>query len=185
MLNVCMALQFLGLFGDVKSIKKAEDQHAKLFRRSTSELRKRSADDFLSSDRTKMAKIYNGTTPAQPVSAQAQWSGGYAAQPQTWPQAQAAPAQPQQWNPTYGQQQVIYKNKRNHLLPCVYVSSLLMVHIIHVLGCVWCIWWISRWLYCSTSTSARATSCCLWRISCAGNQCSKLTFRRPSLVTSY
>ncbi|KAL0724059.1 hypothetical protein Bca4012_038658 [Brassica carinata] len=97
-------IEFLGLFGDVKSIKKAEDQHAKLFRRSTSELRKRSADDFLSSDRTKMAKTYNGTPPAQPVSAQAQWSGGYAAQPQTWPQAQAAPAQPQQWNPAYGQQ---------------------------------------------------------------------------------
>ena len=99
-----MALQFLGLFGDVKTIKKAEDQHAKLFRRSTSELRKRSADDFLSSDRTKMAKTYNRTLPAQPVSAQAQWSGGYAAQPQACPQAQAAPAYPQQWNPAYGQQ---------------------------------------------------------------------------------
>ncbi|CDY18203.1 BnaC05g02260D [Brassica napus] len=97
-------IEFLGLFGDVKTIKKAEDQHAKLFRRSTSELRKRSADDFLSSDRTKMAKTYNGAPPAQPASAQAQWSGGYAAQPQTWPQAQAAPAQPQQWNPAYGQQ---------------------------------------------------------------------------------
>ncbi|CAH2038975.1 unnamed protein product [Thlaspi arvense] len=104
-------IEFLGMFGDVKSIKKAEDQHAKLFlpRRSTSELRKRSADEFLSSDRTKMAKTLNGTPPAQPVSnaypnAQTQWSGGYAAQPQTWPQAQAAPAQPQQWNPAYGQQ---------------------------------------------------------------------------------
>ncbi|KAF3583970.1 hypothetical protein F2Q69_00025782 [Brassica cretica] len=97
-------IEFLGLFGDVKSIKKAEDQHAKLFRRSTSELRKRSVDEFLSSDRTKMAKTYNGTPLAQPVSAQAQWSGGYAAQPQAWPQAQAAPAQPQQWNPAYGQQ---------------------------------------------------------------------------------
>ncbi|XP_013666401.2 pre-mRNA-processing factor 39-2 isoform X2 [Brassica napus] len=97
-------IEFLGLFRDVKTIKKAEDQHAKLFRRSTSELRKRSADEFLSSDRTKMAKTYNGTPPAQPASAQSQWSGGYAAQPQTWPQAQAAPAQPQQWNPAYGQQ---------------------------------------------------------------------------------
>ncbi|VYS44941.1 unnamed protein product [Arabidopsis thaliana] len=104
-------IEFLGIFGDVKSIKKAEDQHVKLFypHRSTSELKKRSADDFLASDRTKMAKTYNGTPPAQPVSnaypnAQAQWSGGYAAQPQTWPPAQAAPAQPQQWNPAYGQQ---------------------------------------------------------------------------------
>ncbi|CAN8311187.1 unnamed protein product [Cochlearia groenlandica] len=101
-------IEILGLFGDVKSIKKAEDQHAKVFlpRRSTSELRKRSADDFLSSDRTKSAKSHGGTPPAQPVSnvypnAQTQWPG---AQPQTWPQAQAAPAQPQQWNPTYGQQ---------------------------------------------------------------------------------
>ncbi|CAA7015367.1 unnamed protein product [Microthlaspi erraticum] len=104
-------IEFLGLLGDVKSIEKAEDQHAKLFlpHRSTSELKKRSADDFLSSDRTKIAKTYNGTPPAQPVTnaypnAQAQWPGGYAAQPQTWPQAQAAPAQPQQWNPAYGQQ---------------------------------------------------------------------------------
>ncbi|KAL1188850.1 Pre-mRNA-processing factor 39-1 [Cardamine amara subsp. amara] len=104
-------IEFLGLFGDVKSVEKAEDQHAKLFlpHRSTSELKKRSADDFLSSDRTKMAKTYNGTPPAQPVSnaypnAQTQWSGGYAAQPQTWPPTQAAPAQPQQWNPAYGQQ---------------------------------------------------------------------------------
>ncbi|XP_023644666.1 pre-mRNA-processing factor 39 isoform X1 [Capsella rubella] len=104
-------IEFLGLYGDVKSIEKAEDQHAQLFlpRRSTSELKKRSADDFLSSDRTKMAKTYNGTPPAQPVSnaypnTQTQWSGGYAAQPQTWPPTQAAPAQPQQWNPTYGQQ---------------------------------------------------------------------------------
>ncbi|VVA89898.1 unnamed protein product [Arabis nemorensis] len=104
-------IEFLGYFGDVKSIRKAENQHAKLFlpHRSTSELRKRSADDFLSSDRTKMAKTYSGTQPAQPVSnaypnAQAQWSGGYAAQPQTWPPTQAAPAQPQQWNPAYGQQ---------------------------------------------------------------------------------
>lgn len=106
--------QFLGLFGDVESIKKAEDRHCKLFlpHRSRSELKKRSADEFLSSDRTKLAKTYNETAPAQPVSnaypnAPAQWSGGYAAQPQAWPQPQAAPAQPQQWNPAYGQQQVI------------------------------------------------------------------------------
>ncbi|XP_010483042.1 PREDICTED: pre-mRNA-processing factor 39 isoform X3 [Camelina sativa] len=104
-------IEFLGLFGDEKSTNKAKDLHAKLFlpHRSTSELRKRSADDFLSSDRTKMAKTYNGTPPAQPVSnaypnSQTQWSGGYVAQPQTWPPTQAAPAQPQQWNPAYGQQ---------------------------------------------------------------------------------
>ncbi|CAH8390333.1 unnamed protein product [Eruca vesicaria subsp. sativa] len=54
----------------------------------------------------KLAKTYNDTVPAQPVSnaypnAPTQWSGGYAAQPQAWPQAQADPAQPQQWNPAY------------------------------------------------------------------------------------
>ncbi|XP_020867264.1 pre-mRNA-processing factor 39 isoform X3 [Arabidopsis lyrata subsp. lyrata] len=104
-------IEFLGIFGDVEAIHKAEEQHVTLFlpHRSTSDLKKRSADDFLSSDRTKMAKTYNGTPPAQPVSnaypnTQAQWSGGYAAQPQTWPPTQAAPAQPQQWNPAYGQQ---------------------------------------------------------------------------------
>ncbi|KAG2255109.1 hypothetical protein Bca52824_074403 [Brassica carinata] len=61
---------FLGLFGDVESIKKAEDRHCKLFlpHRSRSELKKRSADEFLSSDRTKLAKTYNETAPAQPVS---------------------------------------------------------------------------------------------------------------------
>ncbi|CAN8306311.1 unnamed protein product [Cochlearia groenlandica] len=104
-------IEFLGLFGDVKSIKKAEDQHAKLFspHRSTPDLKKRSAEDFLSSDRTKMAKTNSGTPPAQPVSnaypiAQTQWTSGYTGQPQAWPPAQAAPAQPQQWNPAYGQQ---------------------------------------------------------------------------------
>ncbi|KAF8086702.1 hypothetical protein N665_0615s0049 [Sinapis alba] len=108
-------IEFLGLFGDVETIKKAEDRHCKLFlpHRSRSELKKRSADEFLSSDRTKVAKTYNDTAPAQPVSsaypnAPTQWSGGYAAQPQAWPQAQAAPAQTQQWNPAYGQQQAAY-----------------------------------------------------------------------------
>ncbi|CAH8320380.1 unnamed protein product [Eruca vesicaria subsp. sativa] len=108
-------IEFLGLFGDVETIKKAEDRHCKLFlpHRSKSELKKRSADEFLSSDRTKLAKTYNDTASAQPVSnaypnAPTQWSGGYAAQPQAWPQAQAAPAQPQQWNPAYGQQQAAY-----------------------------------------------------------------------------
>ncbi|KAH0879260.1 hypothetical protein HID58_066654 [Brassica napus] len=84
-----MALQFLGLFGDVKTIKKAEDQHAKLFRRSTSELRKRSADDFLSSDRTKMAKTYNGTLPAQPA-AYGAYPAGYTAPQAPAPVPQAA-----------------------------------------------------------------------------------------------
>ncbi|XP_010523168.1 PREDICTED: pre-mRNA-processing factor 39-like [Tarenaya hassleriana] len=47
-------IEFLGLFGDAKLLKKAEDEHARLFlpQRSTSKLKKRSVDDFLSSDRT-------------------------------------------------------------------------------------------------------------------------------------
>ncbi|XP_010556865.1 PREDICTED: pre-mRNA-processing factor 39-like [Tarenaya hassleriana] len=93
-------IEFLGLFGDAKSLKKFEDQHAKLFspHRSTPELKKRSAEDLLSSDRNKMARTYGGTPPAQN-----QWAGSYIAQPQTWPSAQA-PAPPQPWNPGYGQQ---------------------------------------------------------------------------------
>ncbi|KAE8660399.1 cysteine-rich repeat secretory protein 3-like isoform X1 [Hibiscus syriacus] len=109
-------LEFLNLFGDVQSIKKAEDRHAKLFlpRRPMSELRKRHAEEFLSSDKTKLAKSYTGAPSlgqslmgAYP-NAQNQWPGGYGAQPQTWPpttqaQTQTQP-QAQTWNSGYSQQ---------------------------------------------------------------------------------
>ncbi|KAJ6339066.1 hypothetical protein OIU76_008516 [Salix suchowensis] len=56
----CIFLEFLGTFGDAKSIKKAADRHAKFFlpHRSKSELKKRHAEDYLASDRAKMAKPY-------------------------------------------------------------------------------------------------------------------------------
>ncbi|XP_039046240.1 pre-mRNA-processing factor 39-like [Hibiscus syriacus] len=109
-------LEFLNLFGDVQSIKKAEDRHAKLFlpHRLMSELRKRHAEDFLSSDKTKLAKAYSGApSPGQSLmgnypNAQNQWPGGYGSQPQTWPPTTQAPtqAQPQAqpWNSGYNQQ---------------------------------------------------------------------------------
>ncbi|KAA3459283.1 pre-mRNA-processing factor 39-like [Gossypium australe] len=107
-------LEFLGLFGDVQSIKRAEDRHAKLFlpRRPISELRKRQAEDFSSSssDKTKLAKSYSGApSPGQSLlgiypNAQNQWQAGYGAQPQTWPPTTQSPAQAQPWTPGYGQQ---------------------------------------------------------------------------------
>ncbi|KAK8694046.1 hypothetical protein V6N13_071610 [Hibiscus sabdariffa] len=101
-------LEFLGLFGDAQSIKKAEDRHAKLFlpNRPMSNLRKRHAEDFMSSDKTKLAKSYsNDPSPGQSLmsaypNAQNQWSAGYGAQPQTWPPT----TQAQAWTPGYGQQ---------------------------------------------------------------------------------
>ncbi|KAH9729132.1 tetratricopeptide repeat (TPR)-like superfamily protein [Citrus sinensis] len=100
----CVFLEFLGLFGDAQLIKKAEDRHARLFlpHRSTSELRKRHAEDFLASERAKMAKSYSGApSPAQSLmgaypSSQNPWAAGYGVQPQTWPPA--TQAQAQQWN---------------------------------------------------------------------------------------
>ena len=103
-------LQFLNLFGDVQSIKKAEDRHAKLFlpHRSSPELKKRHAEDFLASDKTKLAKSYSGVpSPAQSLmgtyaNPQSQWPAGYGAQPQAWPPA--SQPQGQQWTPGYAQQ---------------------------------------------------------------------------------
>ncbi|KAK6937723.1 hypothetical protein RJ641_031231 [Dillenia turbinata] len=106
----CIFLEFLDLFGDAQTIKKADDRHAKLFlpHRSTSELKKRHAEDFLTSDKAKLAKSYSGvTSPAQSLmgaypTAQNQWAAGYGAQPQAWPQV--TQAQGQQWNLGYTQQ---------------------------------------------------------------------------------
>lgn len=102
-------LEFLGLFGDVLSIKKAEDRHAKLFlpHRSMPEFKKRHADDCLVSDKTKMARSYAGVPSAQSLmgaypNAPNQWAGGYGLQSQTWPPV--TQAQAQHWTPAYGQQ---------------------------------------------------------------------------------
>ncbi|KAJ8443970.1 hypothetical protein Cgig2_020816 [Carnegiea gigantea] len=98
-------LEFLGLFSDVQSIKKAKDRHARWFlrHRSSSESRKRHADDFLTSDKAKLAKSSAAPSAvgAYPT-AQNQWASGYGSQPQAWPQATQAQAQP--YNPGYTQQ---------------------------------------------------------------------------------
>ncbi|KAL2321089.1 hypothetical protein Fmac_030058 [Flemingia macrophylla] len=98
-------LEFLNLFGDVQSIKRAEDRHAKLFlpHRSMSELKKRHAEDFLASDKTKAARTYSVQSPAQSVmgtypNVQNQWTN-YGVQPQTWPPV--TQAQGQQWAAGY------------------------------------------------------------------------------------
>ncbi|CAI0385886.1 unnamed protein product [Linum tenue] len=109
----CIFLEFLSVFGDVQSIKKAEDRHAKLFlpHRSKSELKKRHAEDYLSSDKSKVAKSYtDSASPAQsvmgayPNAQQTQWPAGYGVQPQGWPPATQAQPQVQQWGPGYTQQ---------------------------------------------------------------------------------
>ncbi|KAK7336907.1 hypothetical protein VNO77_17460 [Canavalia gladiata] len=101
-------LEFLNLFGDIQSIKRAEDRHAKLFlpHRSMSELKKRHADDFLASDKTKMPRTYSAQSSAQSLmgaypNAQNQWTN-YGVQPQTWPPV--TQAQGQQWTAGYTQQ---------------------------------------------------------------------------------
>ncbi|GAV56669.1 hypothetical protein CFOL_v3_00211 [Cephalotus follicularis] len=102
-------IEFLGLFGEAQSIKKAEDRHAKLFlpHRSMSEFRKRHAEDFLTSEKAKIAKSYSGApSPGQSLmgaypSAQNQWPAGYNLQTQTWPPV--TQAQAQQWTPGYNQ----------------------------------------------------------------------------------
>ncbi|KAL2470577.1 Tetratricopeptide repeat (TPR)-like superfamily protein [Abeliophyllum distichum] len=101
-------LEFLDLFGDAHSIKKADDRHAKLFLRdrSTSESKKRHAEDYLISDKTKLAKSVTSSSTPSVVGAfpntQNQWPAGYGVQPQAWPQA--TQAQVPQWNPGYAQQ---------------------------------------------------------------------------------
>ncbi|XP_027349707.1 pre-mRNA-processing factor 39 isoform X3 [Abrus precatorius] len=101
-------LEFLNLFGDVQSIKRAEDRHAKLFlpHRSMSELKKRHAEDFLASDKTKVPRNYSVQSPAQSLmgaypNAQNQWTN-YGVQPQSWPPV--TQAQGQQWTAGYTQQ---------------------------------------------------------------------------------
>ncbi|CAN6460459.1 unnamed protein product [Victoria cruziana] len=107
-------LEFLDLFGDAQAIKKAENRHAKLFshQKSTSESRKRGADDFLSSDKAKLARTYAGlSTVASPVqsimgaypNSQQQLVAGYGPQPQGWAQGVQTQTTPQ-WNTGYAAQ---------------------------------------------------------------------------------
>ncbi|GJZ17454.1 pre-mRNA-processing factor 39-like protein isoform X1 [Tanacetum coccineum] len=99
-------LEFLDLFGDAQTIKKADNRHAKLFlhHKSASESKKRHMDGYLVSDRAKLAKT-GAVSPAAPTAYQGtqnQWPAGYSVQPQSWPQA--TQAQGQQWPATYTQQ---------------------------------------------------------------------------------
>ncbi|WOL10648.1 pre-mRNA-processing factor 39 isoform X1 [Canna indica] len=96
-------LEFLDIFGDAQSIKKASNRHALLFLRQKGMLvsKKRHAEDFLASDNAKMAK--NISDPSQSVmgsypNVQNQWPAGYGQTTPAWPTT----TQPQaQWNPGY------------------------------------------------------------------------------------
>ena len=74
--------------------------------------KKRHADDFLSSDRAKIAKTYaNASSPGHSgvgayPNPQTQWPAGYGQKAQAWPQTSQAQAQAQgqQWNPAYAPQ---------------------------------------------------------------------------------
>ncbi|KAK1426758.1 hypothetical protein QVD17_15438 [Tagetes erecta] len=99
-------LEFLDLFGDTQTIKKADNRHAKLFlhHKYALESKKRHMDGYLVSDRAKLAKT-GGVSPAPSAYqvTQNQWPAGYGVQPQSWPQAQG-----QQWSATYTQQAAAY-----------------------------------------------------------------------------
>ncbi|KAJ8467807.1 hypothetical protein OPV22_030359 [Ensete ventricosum] len=102
----CIFLEFLDHFGDAQSIKKADNRHALLFQRQKSMLvsKKRYAEDFLSSDKAKMAKNFSeagqSVMGAYP-NAQSQWPAGYGQKAPVWPTT----TQPQvQWNPGYASQ---------------------------------------------------------------------------------
>ncbi|WVZ55947.1 hypothetical protein U9M48_006544 [Paspalum notatum var. saurae] len=89
-------LEFLDLFGDAKSIKKALTRHTTLFscKRSILPSKKRKADDAIVSDRDKLAKTgatqsVTGTDPNAP-------------NPPVWPATSEASGQ--QWGASYAQQ---------------------------------------------------------------------------------
>ncbi|KAM7496144.1 hypothetical protein LguiA_020558 [Lonicera macranthoides] len=106
-----LVFQFLDLFGNAQSIKKADDRHAKLFlhHKSALESKKRNAEDYLVSEKVKLAKA--GVVSSAPSvmgayqSAQNHWAS-YSVQPQAWPQV--TQAQGQQYNSGYTQQAVKY-----------------------------------------------------------------------------
>ncbi|KAL8259014.1 hypothetical protein R6Q59_026967 [Mikania micrantha] len=98
-------LEFLDLFGDTQTIKKADNRHIKLFvhHKNALESKKRHMDSYLVSDRAKLAKIGSvSPAPSGYPGTQNQWPAGYGVQAQSWPQA--TQAQGQQWPATYTQQ---------------------------------------------------------------------------------
>ncbi|KAL4588018.1 hypothetical protein LXL04_000896 [Taraxacum kok-saghyz] len=92
-------LEFLDLFGDTKTIKKADNRHTKLFvhHKVATESKKRHTEGYLVSERAKLAK----TGAISPGGSQSQWPAGYG---QAWPQAQGQ----QQWPANYTQQPAAY-----------------------------------------------------------------------------
>lgn len=107
--HVFDSFQFLDLFGDTNAIKKADNRHAKHFLRQKTTLgsKKRSAEDFLSSDRTKLARTSTDVpSSTQSVAGaypylQSQWTSASVAQTQAW-QLPQAPGQ--NWSTGYNQQ---------------------------------------------------------------------------------
>ncbi|PKA53850.1 hypothetical protein AXF42_Ash011330 [Apostasia shenzhenica] len=107
----CIFLEFLDLFGNSVSIKKAEQRHALLFLRQKSMLisKKRHAEDLVSSEKTKMARTYTSApSPTQSVmgaypNAQNQWTSSYGQKVPSWPQG-TPQVQSQQWNTSYQSQ---------------------------------------------------------------------------------
>jgi pre-mRNA-processing factor 39 len=89
-------LEFLDLFGDAKSIKKALTRHTTLFscKRSILPSKKRKADDAIVSDRDKLAK----TGGTQPVTG----TDPNASNPPVWPATSEASGQ--QWGAAYAPQ---------------------------------------------------------------------------------
>ncbi|XP_042417525.1 pre-mRNA-processing factor 39-like isoform X3 [Zingiber officinale] len=99
----CIFLEFLDLFGDAQSIKKASNRHALLFLRQKGLMisKKRHSEDFLASDNAKMVKNFHepglSMLGAYP-NVQSQWPASYGQATPAWPTA----TQPQtQWNPGY------------------------------------------------------------------------------------
>ncbi|KAJ6790836.1 pre-mRNA-processing factor 39 isoform X1 [Iris pallida] len=102
----CIFMEFLDLFGDAQSIKKADNRHANLFslhKRSFGS-KKRKADGFLASEKEKVSRT-DTNVPSSDQSmmgtyhnAQNQWSSGYG-QIQSWPQNAQTQVQP--WDPGY------------------------------------------------------------------------------------
>lgn len=95
-------MQFLDLFGDAKSIKKALNRHTTLFscKRSILSSKKRKADDAIVSDRDKLAKT-GGTQPGMATDPNAH-------NPPVWPATSEATGQ--QWGAAYAPQ-VAYSDK--------------------------------------------------------------------------
>ncbi|KAG0462969.1 hypothetical protein HPP92_021445 [Vanilla planifolia] len=117
-------LEFLDLFGDSQSIKKAEDRHALLFlrKKSISFSKKRHAEDFLTSDKAKMVK--SDPSPAQSVmgaypNPQNHLPADYGQKVPSWPQGNTQ-AQGQPWNPSYQSQSYgtyVYASYGQPLMP--------------------------------------------------------------------